>query len=125
PREVVASTVSRDDFVGAERCAQCHAVEYAAWSTSTHGRAGGAPSSTTVLAPFGTGVIAFANARVTPRIRRGVYEFVIQRTGDTTRVFRVDGVLGGAHIYGGGTQGFLTRAGDGTMRFLPFEWSRQ
>ncbi|HMC55709.1 MAG TPA: tetratricopeptide repeat protein, partial [Gemmatimonadaceae bacterium] len=125
PREVAtAPAVSRDDFVGADRCAQCHAAEYGAWKPSTHGRAGGTPSSTTVVAPFGNSVIAFANARVTPRIRVGIYEFVVERAGDSVRVFRVDAVLGGAHIFGGGTQGFVTRADDGTVRFLPFEWSR-
>jgi len=126
PREVVAApTVSRDDFVGAERCAQCHSAEYDTWKSSTHGRAGGAPSSATVLAPFGRSVISFANARVVPRIRAGIYEFVVERSGDSVRVLRVDGVLGGGHIFGGGTQGFVTRAEDGTVRFLPFEWSRQ
>jgi tetratricopeptide (TPR) repeat protein len=126
PREAAqASTLSPGDFVGAERCAQCHVAEYDVWAASTHGRAGGAPSSRTVVAPFGRGAIVFANARVTPRVRAGAYEFVVERAGDPTRVIRVVGVLGAARIYGGGTQGFLTREDDGTIRFLPFEWSRQ
>ncbi len=35
----------------------------------------------------------------------------------------VDAVVGGGHMVGGGTQGFVTRRGDGTWRFLPFDYS--
>ena len=126
PREPErVSAFSHDDFVGAERCASCHVSEYAVWKRSTHGRAGGTPSTETVIARFGGQAIVFANGRVIPRVRAGVYEFVVEQRGDPTRTFRVDGVVGGGHIYGGGTQGFLTRYQDGTLRFLPFEWSRQ
>jgi tetratricopeptide (TPR) repeat protein len=111
-------------FVGAERCASCHAQEYSAWRASTHGRAGGTPSDVSVLAPFGGGPILFADGRVTPRVHGGFYEFVVEQPGEVAQVFRVDGVVGGGHIYGGGTQGFVTRIG-GTLRLLPFEWSRQ
>jgi tetratricopeptide (TPR) repeat protein len=111
-------------FVGAERCASCHAPEFAAWRASTHGRAGGAPSAVMVLAPFVGASIEFADARVTARVRGGSYEFVVVQSGEPEQVFRVDGVVGGGHIYGGGTQGFVTRI-DGTLRLLPFEWSRQ
>src|SRR5213596_1534430 len=38
-----AAPVSHANFVGADRCAGCHVAEYAAWKTSTHGRAGGLP----------------------------------------------------------------------------------
>lgn len=128
PREQLAvqsgDTVSRA-FVGAERCADCHASEFAAWQQSTHGRAGGPPSSSQVIAAFNGSVIRFANAVVTPRVRDAVYEFVVVQPGESPRVLRVDGVIGGGHIYGGGTQGFVTTVGDGTVRFLPFEWSRQ
>ena len=34
-------------------------------------------------------------------------------------------MIGGGHLLGGGTQGFVTRAADGTARFLPFDFSRQ
>ncbi|MEP7347869.1 MAG: tetratricopeptide repeat protein, partial [Gemmatimonadaceae bacterium] len=41
------------------------------------------------------------------------------------RVIRVDGVIGGGHMQGGGTQGFVTKMEDGTFRFVPFDFSRQ
>jgi len=126
PREPEARpAVARVDFVGAERCASCHSTEYAVWKKSTHGRAGGPPSTETVFAPFGGNAIVFANARVTPRIRGGVYEFLVEQRDEPPRTISVDGVVGGGHIYGGGTQGFVTKLEDGTVRFLPFEWSRQ
>jgi tetratricopeptide (TPR) repeat protein len=124
PREAEPAAPARTAFVGAERCASCHGAQYAQWKQSTHGRAGGPPSAQTVIAPF-AGVIRFANALVTPRIRGGVYEFVVQQDGEAPREFRVDGAVGAGHIFGGGTQGFVTELEDGTVRFLPFEWSRQ
>ena len=111
------------DFVGAESCAGCHQAQFAAWSKSAHGRAGGAPAER-VIAPF-SGVIRFSNARVTPRVRGATYDFIIEQPGEATITLSVDGVVGGGHIHGGGTQAFFTRRGDGTWRMIPFEWSRQ
>jgi tetratricopeptide (TPR) repeat protein len=126
PRDVEnAPSATQADFVGAERCATCHAAEYAVWKRSTHGRAGGTPTPDLVIAPFNEREIRFADARVIPRVRAGVYEFVVQQRDEAAITLRVDGVIGGGHIYGGGTQGFVTQLDDGTVRFLPFEWSRQ
>jgi tetratricopeptide (TPR) repeat protein len=126
PRESVRRVATaRSDFVGAERCADCHAAEYSVWRNSTHGLAGGAPSPRLVIAAFNGAPFGFANAQVTPRIRDGVYEFVVRQPGEPPQTLRVDGVVGGGHMYAGGTQGFVTDRGDGTWRFLPFEWSRQ
>lgn len=126
PRETVAAAQTQPaDFVGAERCADCHAAEYSVWRRSTHGLAGGPPSPRLVIAPFNGAPIRFANASVIPRIRDTVYEFVVLRDGEAPRSFRVDGVVGGGHMIAGGTQAFVSDRGDGTWRLLPFEWSRQ
>jgi tetratricopeptide (TPR) repeat protein len=125
PRVDNTQAVTHADFVGAERCASCHTAEYSVWKRSTHGRAGGPASADQVIASFNKEVIRFADARVIPRIRGGVYEFVVLQRDEPPRTFRIDGVIGGGHIHGGGTQGFVTKLDDGTMRFLPFEWSRQ
>jgi len=114
----------RADFVGADRCARCHSAEYSAWSASTHGRAGGAPAPGRVIAAFDGRSILFLDAVVTPRARGDSYEFVIAPDADTVQVIHVDGVIGGGHMVGGGTQGFVTRHMDGTYRFVPFDWSR-
>jgi tetratricopeptide (TPR) repeat protein len=125
PREAPpTSRFVRADFVGADRCARCHSAEYTAWSASTHGRAGGAPAPGRVIAAFDGKPIRFRDAVVTPRMRGGSYEFVIAPDADTVQVIRVDGVIGGGHMRGGGTQGFVTRRADGTYRFVPFDWSR-
>lgn len=125
PRETPpVSGIAQADFVGAERCASCHASEFAKWKASVHGRAGGPPSPDVVIAAFNGSPIRFRDAVVTPRIRNGTYEFVVARDDDSTEVVRVDGVIGRGHMEGGGTQGFVTKRGDGTMRFVPFDWSR-
>jgi tetratricopeptide (TPR) repeat protein len=126
PREASPdSPVARADFVGAERCAGCHAAEFAKWAKSTHGRAGGTPSPEVVIAAFNGRPIRFRDAVVTPRIRDGSYEFVVARDDLPPEVIRVDGVIGRGHMEGGGTQGFVTKRADGTLRFVPFDWSRQ
>jgi len=123
PPPTAVATVSREDFVGAEACADCHANEYNNWTASTHGRAGGVPGPDVVIARFDGAAIRFADATVTPRIQGGTYEFVVRQDGFEEDSYRVDGVIGGAHMIGGGTQGFLTRVDDGTQRFLPWDWS--
>lgn len=125
PSSDAVRSVGFSDFVGAEACAECHQEQYDRWATSTHGRAGGEPGPELVIAPFDGSPIALADGRVIPRVTsEGTYEFVVQQYGHEAQVFTVDGVIGGGHMVGGGTQGFVTRAQDGTVRFLPFDWSR-
>jgi tetratricopeptide (TPR) repeat protein len=116
------------DFAGAESCQSCHAAEYATWKRSTHGTAGGVPGSATndvrVIAPFNGVPIRFRDAVVIPRQVAGRFSFLVQRPGEPDTTFSVDGVIGGGHMNGGGTQGFVTVWPDGTRRFLPFDWSR-
>lgn len=116
-------TVTYADFAGAEACAECHEREYAAWSRSTHGRAGGEPGPETVIAPFDGRPIRFADATVTPRVRDGTYEFVVAQRGFAETTFPIAGAVGRAHMRGGGTQGYVHRHADGTERLLPWEWS--
>lgn len=113
------------DFVGAEACAECHAAEYAAWRGSTHGRAGGAPGKGVVIARFNGAPIRFRDATVVPRVTpQGAYQFVVTQPGRLRAEFTVTGVIGGGHMVGGGTQGFVASQADGTVRFLPFDFSR-
>lgn len=119
-------TVRYADFVGAEECAECHRAQYAAWKRSTHGRAGGPPAPERVIAPFDGRPFRFQDAVVTPSVTaQGEYRFTVAQEGRAEVVFHVAGVVGGGHLFGGGTQGFLTEFPDGTLRFLPFDWSRQ
>ena len=112
-----------DDFVGAEMCAPCHQEQYGAWKRSTHGRAGGSPSWETVIAPFDGTPIQFRDATVIPSVSpAGVYQFTVIQESREEQVFRVDGVIGGGHMAGGGTQGFVSKFPDGTLRFLPFDY---
>ena len=124
PAPVEAATVAFEDFVGSDRCRDCHAEQYADWSGSTHGRAGGEPGPDVILAPFDGTPMRFRDATVVPRRRDGGYEFLVRQDGQEELVVSVDGVIGGGHMLGGGTQGYVTRWADGTERFLAFDWSR-
>lgn len=127
PRAAVADAtpVTLADFAGAESCASCHASQYVQWKKSVHGRAGGPASPDVVIAPFDGTPIRFRDATVTPVVRGGQYLFEIAQPGRAPTSYRVDGVIGGGHMEGGGTQGFVTRWADGTVRFLPFDFARQ
>ena len=122
--EASAASADRSGFVGSDRCAGCHVEQHDAWSGSTHGRAGGEPGPDVVVAPFDGRALQFADGRVIPRVQDGSYEFVVRQTGQEEVVYPVTGVIGGGHMLGGGTQGFVTTAPDGTARFLAFDWSR-
>ncbi len=112
-------------FVGSSVCADCHADRYTEWAASTHGRAGGTPGQVEVIAPFDGTPIVFADATVIPSIGSGgEYQFAVQREDMEDVVLTVHGVIGGGHMLGGGTQGFVSRFADGTVRFLPFDYSR-
>jgi tetratricopeptide (TPR) repeat protein len=124
PREPKPVAISERDVVGAEACSQCHRQQYEAWSRSTHAQAGGKPERTTLLAPFDGTPIRFNDAEVIPSVTsRGVYQFVVRQNGRAEQRFPVEGVVGKGHLAGGGTQAFLTRYPDGTLRVLPFEYS--
>jgi len=121
-----AIRVTAADFAGSEACAACHQDQYGRWAGSTHGRAGGEPGPGTVIAPFDGTPIAFRDGTVVPVVdSAGRYLFRVLREGRPEVAIDVDGVIGGGHLLGGGTQGFVTRMADGTARFLPFDYSRQ
>ena len=127
PRALAAgNTPAPADFDGSASCADCHSAQFAAWSRSTHGRAGGAPpAAASLVARFDGTPIRFRDAVVTPAVRGGRYTFTVAQEGRPERVFQVDAVIGGGHLEGGGTQGFLSRWEDGTLRFLPFDFVRR
>lgn len=124
PNAAPARSVSSANFVGSASCQSCHAEQYEAWSESTHGRAGGAPSPDVLIAPFDGTPIVFQDGSVVPRLRDGSYEFLVRQVGQEDVAYRLDGVIGGGHMLGGGTQGYVTRMADGTVRFLAFDWSK-
>ncbi|MEP7383579.1 MAG: tetratricopeptide repeat protein, partial [Gemmatimonadota bacterium] len=126
PRVVfIADSTSPADFVGSTACASCHRAAFDAWSRSTHAAAGGDPGQVQLLAPFDGTPIRFRDAVVIPEVRGGRWRFVVRQDAKPERAISVDGVVGGGHMQGGGTQGFITRVVDGTVRFLPWERHRE
>ena len=118
--------ITAEDFVGSAACAGCHAAQYGQWAASTHGRAGGEPGPETVIAPFDGTPITFRDGTILPLVdSAGRHVFVVRQDGRPELEIAVDGVIGGGHMIGGGTQGFVTRLADGTVRFLPFDYSAQ
>jgi len=117
--------VTYQDFVGAEACASCHPSQYASWKGSTHGNAGGPPNAERVRGPFNGRPMRFRDATVTPSITAGgAFIFTVAQQNRPAVVFRVDAVVGGGYMAGGGTQAAFSRFPDGTLRFLPFDYSQ-
>ena len=128
PARVIADARERNPaaagFAGSRSCEGCHADQFEAWRGSTHERAGGAPGPETVIAPFDGTPIVFADGRVTPTVEpSGDYVFLVDRPERPRMRLPVDGVIGRGHMLGGGTQGFVSTFDDGTVRFLPFDYS--
>jgi len=122
----VADTLAYEDFAGAETCEECHETQYEAWLTSTHGKAGGNPSRDLIIARFDGRPIRFADAIVRPIVAEdSSYQFVVEQEGFEPVTMKVSGVIGGGHMYGGGTQGFVSEFPDGTVRFLPFDFIKR
>ncbi len=114
-----------EDFAGSEECEECHEDQYEVWLSSTHGRAGGVPSPDVVIAPFNGQPIRFFDAVVTPSITEtGEYIFTVEQGQNAPVVFEVSGAIGGGHMVGGGTQGYVSEFPNGTVRFLPFDFIR-
>src|SRR3972149_6952626 len=107
PRVVAAeSAVQWEDFLGAGGWSECHPAQSQVWRTSTHGRAGGAPSREVLIARFDGAPIRFRNATVTPRLTgRGEYQFLVSQPGRADVVLTVSGVIGGGDTVGGGGGG--------------------
>ncbi|NNM32004.1 MAG: ammonia-forming cytochrome c nitrite reductase subunit c552, partial [Gemmatimonadetes bacterium] len=66
----------------------------------------------------------FSDGSVLPLESDGVYAFVVRQDRRAEVTYTVDGLIGGGHLLGGGTQGFVSRRPDGTVRFLPYDYSR-
>src|SRR6267378_3667336 len=93
--------VSYADFVGAEACRECHTAIYDAWKQSTHGRAGGPPTPTRVIAPFNGRPMRFRDALVTPSVTQsGAFIFTVAQENRPLRAFRIDAVVGGGFMAG-------------------------
>jgi tetratricopeptide (TPR) repeat protein len=113
------------DFAGADACQECHAEQYNGWRVSTHGRAGGLPTRERVIGPFDGRQLRFRDAVVTPsRNAAGTFIFTVAQRERPVQTFEVHAVVGGGLMVGGGTQAYFSKFPDGTMRFLPFDYSR-
>jgi tetratricopeptide (TPR) repeat protein len=114
-----------EDFAGSEACAKCHAKEYEVWRSSTHGRAGGLPKTQNVIGGFNGKALRYQDGEVIPSVKdREHYAFAVKQKGFAEQVIEVAAVIGGGHLYGGGTQSYFAEFPDGTLRFLPFDYSR-
>ena len=119
------SRITFGDFVGAEACRECHEDEYNLWRRSTHGKAGGEPSPERIIGRFDRIPLQFRDAEVVPSVTaEGEYRFTVRQTGLPEKVLKVDAVIGGGHIVGGGTQSYFSKFSDGTLRMLPFDFIR-
>lgn len=126
PRMLSAhDTVTFDEFLGAQACAECHAREYEVWSASTHGHAGGAPDEHEVIAAFDGVPRKLRDGTFRPVVREdGSYVFEVRQKGQPDVDVEVAAVIGGGHMIGGGTQAFFAEMVDGTFRMLPFDFSK-
>ncbi len=117
--------IAFSDFVGSESCFKCHIEQYSLWRSSTHGRAGGDPGHVKIIARFDDQPLQFKEGVVIPTITENKdYVFLVRREDQPEQVVKVDGVVGGGHMEGGGTQSFFTRLPNGSMCLVPWDFNR-
>jgi len=117
--------VAYSDFVGSEACLVCHVEQYSFWRNSTHGRAGGEPGKVRMVAKFDRKPLIMMDATIIPSITDDdKYIFTVRQRGIADQILKVDAVVGGGHMEGGGTQSFFMKFPDGTYRFIPFDYNR-
>ncbi len=123
---IVESDVIQADFVGSIVCKECHLDVYTKWQKSTHAKAGGNPNPSVIIGKFDGKERRFKDAILKPYINdKGEYMFKLKTIGLPEQEFRVDAVVGGGHMIGGGTQTYFTRMKDGTLRMLPFDFIKK
>ncbi|MDH5610271.1 MAG: tetratricopeptide repeat protein [Cyclobacteriaceae bacterium] len=124
-RQEVLEDVVFEDFVGSEVCGSCHADQFEKWERSTHGHAGGDPTSDVIFAHFDGKERKFRDAVLTPyKTANADYMFQLKTLGQPDQTYKVEAVVGGGRMIGGGTQTFFTSFPDGTLRMLPFDFIR-
>lgn len=117
--------VSFSDFIGGKDCQICHSDIYNQWKNSTHGKAGGSPSEVNIIAPFNGKPIKLADVTIFPEKEIQDYQFrIINNKTQKEQIIKIQAVVGGGFMIGGGTQTFFGQYADGTYRFLPFDFSR-
>ena len=110
------------DFINLDSCESCHPDQFELWKSSTHGRAGGVPFSSNIKAPFDGKKIELKDGWFIPFQQDGHYYFRAQEKRFPEVKYKVSSVVGGGHLYGGGTQAFFSVFPDGSMRLLPFDY---
>lgn len=110
------------DFIGSDICESCHPDQFELWKQSTHGHAGGVPFSSDIKAPFNGQKIDLKDGWFLPFQQDNRYFFLAQENGFPEVKYEVSGMVGGGHLFGGGTQAFFSVFPDGTMRLLPFDY---
>jgi len=115
PKPEATSTIAAADYIGPEKCGECHAEQHAAWSKSWHRVMNAQADATAVIGDFSGVTLAYAGGEVT--FGRGP-TMTVAKGGRTVR-YRVTRTIGKRALqeYVGVEEG-----GAGTEVRLPFAW---
>ncbi|HEY5949514.1 MAG TPA: hypothetical protein VIV40_28665 [Kofleriaceae bacterium] len=100
PRPLAAgeSNIERADYVGPEACGECHAPQYAAWTTSLHRvMNANAEDPKAVIANFSGAVLRYAGGEA--HFDRSLTGYVMTvRAGERETRYRITRTIGKAHL---------------------------
>ena len=115
PKPEATSTIAAADYIGPDKCGECHADQHAAWSKSWHRVMNAQADATAVIGDFRGVTLAYAGGEVT--FGAGP-TMTVAKNGRTIR-YRVTRTIGKRALqeYVGVEEG-----GDGTEVRLPFAW---
>lgn len=110
--------VKAPDYIGVEKCKECHLGEYNAWKGSHHDRAMDIATDSTVLADFSDALLE-SGGHVHKMYRRGEAFFVYTDGEDgTMQEFEVKYVFGFTPL-----QQYLVEFDSGRLQVLPLTWN--
>ena len=95
PREVDQySNIRQEDYVGPEKCGECHEKNYSDWTSHPHSRMNALANDETVVGDFSGVSLSYADGRVVFLKRDGAFLMEFYRGGKRIRTFRITRTIG-------------------------------
>ena len=88
------SNIRREDYVGPEKCGECHPQNYKAWKQHPHSRMNALATDETVVGDFSGAVFSYGNGSA--RFSRDNGDFIVEYFREKKRIrrFRVTRTIG-------------------------------
>ncbi len=95
--DVPYSNIHPEDYVGPEKCAECHAEHYRKWQTHPHSKMNLNPSDETILGDFSNHRVKYGNGEAVFEKRDDEFFMSLFEEGQLTHEYRITKTVGSQH----------------------------